>query len=193
MNSEMIRARQIGMLQVDIFGHSELSKTMAPWALMEAKMALAKGLEHDLRERRFAMVDWAGDGGLFAIECKSVADFDTVVLGGEVAFCVLRDVNRRYSRSFPDGARFSLRVSAHLGSVLTVRDPRFWHGNELNFFVKHERDLSEPNKFSITLQLREMLSREQREKFPEGLAIQKTVAGRDIRLHFHQRVWSSGR
>src|SRR5258708_29500250 len=75
---------------------------------------------------------------------------------------------RLYADRFPEGLRMLLRVSRHFGSILTVREPRFWHLKELNFFAKHERALSVPGMFSITKQLRDMLSQAQREKFPDS-------------------------
>ena len=88
-----IRSRQIGMLQVDLNRHSELSKSMAPGLVMEAKMELASDLEHHLRFKRLAPLLWAGDGGIFWIECITLSHFDSVILAGEMVFHVLQNVN----------------------------------------------------------------------------------------------------
>lgn len=80
----------------------------------------------------------------------------------------------------------TLRVSGHFGSILTVREPRFWHGKELNFFAKHERQLSAPDMFAITRQLREMLSQDQRIKFPQSRSLTRQIAGDGVCVYFHQ-------
>jgi hypothetical protein len=183
----IVRSRQIGMLQVDLNRHSELSAAMAPGLLMEAKMKLATDLEHGLLSRRLRRLYWAGDGGIFRIECTREDDFDAVVLSGEHVFRVLSSVNGLYADRFPKGYSLKLRVSGHFGSILTVREPRFWHGKELNFFAKYERELSAPGMFAITRQLREMLSQDQRMKFPDSRMLAIGIAGETIDVYFHQR------
>lgn len=182
----MIRSCQIGMLQVDLDRHSALSEAMAPGLVMEAKMQLARDLEHHLRSWRLGLISWAGDGGIFGIECRKMADFDAVVLGGELVFHVLNNVNAMYAKRFPSGRKLILRVSGHFGSILTVPEPRFWHGRELNFFAKHERELSSPGMFSITRQLRDTLSQEAREKFPDNRGITKTIGNELVAIYFHE-------
>lgn len=183
--AQPIRFRQIGLLQVDIHRHSELSEAVPPGLLMEAKMKLAKDLEHHLRSIRLAPFAWAGDGGVFWIECEKVGDFDAIILAGELVFRVLPSVNALYASRFPEGRSLSLRVSAHYGAILTTPDTRFWHGRDLNFFMKNERRLSEPGMFSITRQLRDMLSMEQRTKFPECRSIVKEMDSERTPIYFH--------
>jgi len=182
----LIKSCQIGMLQVDLDHHSDLSNAMAPGLVMEAKMQLARDLEHHLLSKRLRCLNWAGDGGIFWIECVREGDFDAVVLAGEVVFRVLNSVSALYSDRFPEGQRMTLRVSGHFGSILTVPEPRFWHGRELNFFAKHERELSAPGMFAITRQLRETLSQEQRKKFPDNRCLVKTIAGEPVAIYFHE-------
>jgi hypothetical protein len=186
MHSDTIRSRQIGMLQMDLNKHSELSQVMAPGLLMEAKMELARDIEYHLRSKRLALLGWSGDGGIFWIECSRLPDFDAVVQAGELVFHVLRHVNGLYVGRFPEGRELSLRVSAHFGSILTVAEPRFWHGRDLNFFAKNERHLSEPGMFSITKQLRDTLSQEQRMKFPESRSIVKEIDSERTVIYFHE-------
>jgi hypothetical protein len=189
----IIRSCQIGMLQVDLDHHSDLSNAMAPGLVMEAKMQLARDLEHHLLTKRVKCLTWAGDGGIFWIECVRENDFDAVALAGEVVFRVVNSVNALYADRFPAGQKMILRVSAHFGSVLTVPEPRFWHSRELNFFAKHERELSAPGMFGITKQLRDMLSQEQREKFPEAFRITKDIAGQAVPIYFHQSYGGAAR
>ena len=184
--SALFRSRQIGMLQVDLNLHSQLSNAMAPGLVMEAKMELANHLERHLLLQRLRCLAWAGDGGIFWIECLRESDFDAVVLAGESVFQVLGSVNALYADRFPERQRMTLRVSGHYGSILTVREPRFWHGKELNFFAKHERELSAPAMFAITKQLRDMLSQEQRMKFPEGRRLARQIVGETVYVYFHR-------
>jgi len=179
------------MLQVDLNRHSDLSKAMAPGLVMEAKMELANDLEYHLRSKRLAPLFWAGDGGIFWIECITLSHFDAVISAGEMVFHVLKNVNDRYANRFPRGHQLQVRVSGHFCSILTVPDTKFWHGDELNFFVKNERQLSEPSMFSITAQLRDTLSQEARDKFPENRCVERDIGGKRIRVYFHQSYGST--
>jgi hypothetical protein len=164
----MIRCRQMGLFQVDVSAHAHIAKSMSPGLMLEAKMQLGHQLEHLLWWQGLRCLNWAGDGGIFGIECRRPSDFDSVVLAGEISFRVVRDVNASYLNQLPRDCQMSLRVSGHFGSLFTVPDPRFWHGEDLNWFVKNERHLATPGMFSITKQLRDKLSQEQRLKFPDS-------------------------
>jgi hypothetical protein len=174
------------MLQVDVHGHSALAEMMAPDLIMEAKIDLACRLEKELGSRSFRSISWAGDGGVFSIQCGCPTDVDAAIEGGEAVFRVLRGLNARFRTRFPDGITLPLRVSAHFASVLTVADPRFWHSSEMNFFMKHERDLAVPGCFTITKDLRNNLTQCERLKFPEKLSLQKMVSDRPLELYFHE-------
>jgi hypothetical protein len=177
---------------MDLHKHSQFAEEMGPELVMEAKMAFADNLRDRLRSLKLAKLCWAGDGGVYWIEWIRIGDSDAVVRGGELVFEVLRDVNSLYARRFPDDRELAIRVSGHYGWILTVPDPGLWHSSDLNWFMKGERRLSEPGRFSITAELRNTLSQEQREKFPEHLRQQAEIDHTKVDLYFHKNYGAPG-
>ncbi len=184
---QIVRVRQMLLLQADMAGHSRLARMMAPESIMEIKIALASDLIHQMERAGLGLFVWAGDGGVFCLEIRSPSDVNALIKAGELVFSVLRDINRRYACLLPAGQRLALRVSAHVGQIWTVPERRFWHGEDLNFAMKHERALGEANRFSITEPLRKMLSHACREIFPDRCRVTKKVDGRRMPIWFHRK------
>lgn len=186
-NRQTVRVRQMLLLHVDLVGHSRLARRMAPESMMEIKIALADELESRLKRAGLSICVWAGDGGVFCIECKSPSDVEALIKAGELVFSVLRDINRRYALVLPTRIRLALRVVGHVGQIWTVPQRHFWHGEELNLLMKYERALGQANRFAITEPLYKMLSNGCRDNFPDRCRVTKTTDRRRMTIHFHRK------
>lgn len=139
---------EFGMMQVDIAGHSKLVGNEQD--KQQTKVHLKTFIEgiasacYDLEK-----LSWQGDGGQFIIWIRN-QDVDSLVT---CCFHILKDMslfNSLRSVWTHLDSPISLRISAHIGSILFNGDKETLHGDSLNFFIKSERGLSETNTVSIT-------------------------------------------
>ncbi|HEY0320013.1 MAG TPA: isochorismatase family protein [Pyrinomonadaceae bacterium] len=158
------QVKKLALLQVDIAGHSKMSKDFAADKVMEVKVKLAESLVADLSTLGFGGVFWAGDGGMFMIEVTHNRDTVALIDAWRRITTLLGGINQQY-RSFFANHDIQLRVSAHIADVLVHTHPRYWHSEELNFFAKHERDIGEIDTFRVTGAVFDMLPHEQRQLF----------------------------
>ncbi len=151
---------------------------------MELKVFFAERLIESLRGQDFQTIAWAGDGGLFALDCHDVDDYDNLVNAADIVFETLGETLFRYSVFLPPDGTVAVRVSAHVGEIYVIDAPHFWHGEELNFFAKHERELSQSGMFSITEAVRKNLSHMKQREFPPERSALRIIDNRRVFLYF---------
>ena len=155
---------EFGMMQVDIAGHSKWSGNIQDQQKTKERLKLfIEGIASVCYDAE--KLGWQGDGGqfIFLIRNQNVDSLVTCCIH------ILKDMSLFNSlRSIWTYLDFpvSLRISAHMGSVLFNGDKETLHGDSLNFFIKSERGLSETDTVSITEDVFEQLrNKELRDTF----------------------------
>lgn len=139
---------EFGMMQVDVAGHSHWKGNKRDQQKTKENIkvfidGIVSGCYNGIK------LSWPGDGGQFLFFIRE-QDVDPLVA---CCFHVLRDqgiFNSLFGVWTYLEMPVSLRISAHIGTVLFNGDRETLHGDSLNFFLKHERQLSDVNSVSIT-------------------------------------------
>lgn len=157
--------RKLLLLQVDIEGHSRLSKEHRPADVMKMKVELAELLGEQLRAQGFKGMGWQGDGGMFALDVSdNVALLDKAVSAWRPIRHIAKIISKNYQHLFGEQL-IALRSSAHVCRVYVHPDPRYWHAEGINSFAKAERDLGRRDEFVITGELYRELPQESKQEF----------------------------
>ena len=159
--------KKLLLVQVDIEGHSKLSKDERPAEVMEMKVMLAELLAAKLSDHGFKGMGWQGDGGMFALD---VSDNVALVDKAVSSWRLIRQVAERISTTYPhlfSEQLIPLRTSAHVCRVYVHPDPRYWHAEGINAFAKAERDLGRRDNFVITGDLYRELPQESKHEFEQ--------------------------
>lgn len=169
--------RVFGLLQFDICGHSELSKSIGPSAMQKIKKRL-----RDMGGRTAYLyggweLGFLGDGAIYAfLEDQGTVSDPTV----EAGLHILHELIFFNELIMIDGLSsqpIALRLSCHRGEAKFSRDPGIMHGNAMNRFFKHERDIGLPDSIVITAALYDNLTskilrnRFEKHKFSEKLGM----------------------
>lgn len=94
----------------------------------------------------FDRLYWLGDGGVFACRLKKNNDLDDAVKAVDIAFDWFK-----IFQSYAEGAeKLSFRATATVVDVLIYPEASHWFSEELNEFLKYERELALTNAFVIT-------------------------------------------
>ena len=150
----------------------------------KAKRELALRIYKVMGRVGFAEVFWRGDGGLYAAE-------ETV--NGSKVIEAARKLRKEFSAwqkskkyADLDLSSLALRISCHSCQILIGPDPRFWSGEGLNLFCKHERELSHEGAIAIT---EEIFSdaRKLADDF-RALCVEKEFDGNDKWLVYYDRT-----
>lgn len=169
------QVKKLLLLQVDIEGHSKLSKEMRPADVMKMKVELAELLGDRLKADGYKGMGWQGDGGMFALD---VSDNVTLLDKAASSWRSIRHaaeiISKRYPHLFKEGV-IPLRASAHVCSVNVHPDPRYWHAEGINEFAKAERDIGIRDNFMITGELYRELPEEAKQEFE--LFLQSVTVG----------------
>lgn len=159
--------KRLVLLQVDIEGHSRLSREERPADVMKMKVELAEALAERLKAEGYGGVGWQGDGGMFALDITASVDLvDKTVPAWRAVRHVADQISKRY-RHILAGEQVPLRTSAHVCDAIVHPDPRYWHSEGLNAFAKAERDLGRRGRFVITGELYRELPEEAKQEFTE--------------------------
>jgi hypothetical protein len=148
-----------GILQLDIANHSKLpGSDIAKQKTKENLHRFASGILTTIHGA--FELNWPGDGGQFLFHIADpMTDYDNVVVGAihlNNALDFFNDLKAGFNLL---EVRIELRISCHEGRLLFSRNPNEISGDELNYFLKHERDIGERNKVTITEEVHKRLSR----------------------------------
>ena len=164
--------KKLLLVQVDIEGHSKLSKENNADEVMLLKIKLADELAKSLGAYGFKGMGWQGDGGMFALEVGSNnKQLDKTALSWRSIKHAAKFISNEHSKLLK-GEIIPLRASAHVCYVRVHPDPRYWHSEGINEFAKAERILGICDAFVITGELYRELLEQAREEFEE---LPKTV------------------
>lgn len=169
--------KKLLLLQVDIEGHSRLSREERAADVMKMKVELAQLLAERLGADGFKGMGWQGDGGMFALDVSdNVALVDKAASSWRSIRHAAENISKRYDHLL-EKKLIPLRVSAHVCNVHVHPDPRYWHAEGINDFAKAERDLGRRDTFVITGELYRELPEEAKKEF-ERLGKDVTVGRR---------------
>jgi hypothetical protein len=148
--SETVVVHAKVLLQVDLEGHSAWLRAARskPEAVSE-RITLAKRLHASLAQFNFDLVSWKGDGGVYAAsEDAGAGNFDFSIAAAEAATQVFANwrAENKESRSV-----LRLRLSIHYAPKVYVHsDPGYWTSDDLNVFIKYEREIGVSGTIAIT-------------------------------------------
>ncbi|MDE2590912.1 MAG: hypothetical protein KGL95_14750 [Patescibacteria group bacterium] len=150
------------LLQVDLanhtkwFGDKKADKN-------HAKKELAMLFTNELKDKyEFDKLFWAGDGGIFVRTSEAAKNSDTVIDVADTIYELFGKWKKKYRKL--ETKLLNIRVSAHMFQIFTDSDPGFWTSEELNNFIKYERDMSEKG-FAVTKQIRDLLTASKQKRF----------------------------
>jgi len=154
------------LLQVDLANHTKWFGDKKP-EKNNAKKELAMLFTDELKNQYgFHRLFWAGDGGVFVRTSEATQNFDVVVKAADIIY----ELFEKWKRKFKSlkTKLLDIRVSAHNSPIFVDRDPGFWTSEELNNFIKYERNISEEG-FVITKQIRDLLSASIQKRFTDHI------------------------
>ncbi|MFC1678681.1 NUDIX domain-containing protein [Elusimicrobiota bacterium] len=160
------------LVQVDLAGHSKwLRNSNDPIKAAHQRNQLASQITAKMKKKRFTLVSWAGDGGLFARSSVEDIDFDSSVHAAGAVANEFHSWLQKITRNAGPAAKppgLGLRISAHFADkILLHRNPGYWASNSLNTFMKYERHIGITGTIAVTRPLWDMLSEDLKAKFPE--------------------------
>ena len=179
------------ILQVDIVGHSRWVKEIGWSEARDHKVELADAIEKVVTsDNVFHKMHWAGDGGVFVALAQDASDGSQRSQPGRWIKAATDSLTtfKLWSEAHPRRNRLALRVSLHKAQVFVHSDPALWHSEDLNVFLKKERDIAIPGFIVITDEIFKALSTEDRNKWeslepgapiPWALYVQKDALADD--------------
>jgi hypothetical protein len=162
------------LLQIDLanhtkwFGEKKVEKN-------NAKKELAMIFTKELRNKyEFNRLFWAGDGGVFVRTSEATPNYDVVVDAADAVYELFEKWRKKYSEL--ETNLLDIRVCVHVSPIFADKDPGFWTSEDLNNFIKYERNISE-NGFSITKQIRDLLTSPKQKRFMNSVKEIKNKEG----------------
>lgn len=148
------RVRNVLLLQIDLQKHSSWLRDGSLPDKINAKKKLAENFELCIRRHGFAELFWAGDGGVYVAEMESSAD--SVIRAAYKLF----DVFCGWQLDYKDlnCAKLKIRLSAHLAAVYVHPESKYWTGEDLNTFIKNERDIGVADFIAVTEKVLQQLT-----------------------------------
>lgn len=150
------------LLQIDLANHTKWFREKQV-EKNTAKKNLAMLFEDELCNKYgFYRLFWAGDGGIFVKSSEASKNFDVVIDAADTIYQLFKKWKTQNKKL--DTKTLNIRVSAHNCQIFADEDPGFWTSEELNNFIKYERDISQ-NGFSITEKIRDKLTSSKQARF----------------------------
>lgn len=154
------------ILQFDIAGHSKWSDDMPGWSIHQLKSRLIEICTGIVNIYNGTTLNIAGDGGSF----KFPSNDESVSDSEEALICALHLHNSQSvfknimsSLGFPKELKANFRISLHRCNLMGAENPSTTHGEELNWFLKNEREIGISNRIVVTDSVFNALSRVFRE------------------------------
>jgi glycosyltransferase involved in cell wall biosynthesis len=145
---------RVVFFQVDLARHSSwvanATKNEAALGVAKTRAEFCDMLSAKLRYLGFDRVFWAGDGGLFARQYVIQSDANLVGEAARIAFEWFNEWTQLRK------LRLSLQLRAtgtYIDDVIIDRETGNWFSQDLNAFLKYEREFSYRNAFVITNEL----------------------------------------
>jgi hypothetical protein len=162
------------LIQVDLQGHSRWVESIASWPdALAARLDFVKQLTEGLRPFQFLKSHWAGDGGLFVAPVVTSGSVKAVKADSVVeAANACSEVFRNWRAGSDDRSQVGIRISLHQASIWTDDEPGNWFSDELNRFMKFERDLAMVGTVSMTeIVFRSLHGKNQQGWFPTKVMV----------------------
>lgn len=142
--------RIFAFLQVDVEGHSQLRG--ASIRIQKTKENLGTFVR-TLIEATYGgrQLVWTGDGGAFVFLVEDPSrDYDNAVTAATHVLQGLSFFNMMKASHNLLQQDLSLRVSCHEGRANWHHNPSYMHGQVINYFLKHEREIGHSNTVTVT-------------------------------------------
>ncbi|MGK7897733.1 MAG: hypothetical protein AB4372_29980 [Xenococcus sp. (in: cyanobacteria)] len=139
---------EIGLLQVDIAGHSSFQDSDR--ILHETKELFRKHSEGIAKIRNGKLFNYAGDGGSFMFLTGKGEGFEDLVFSAIQILKSISAVNEEAAIKTGFSDILSLRISCDSGTVVYNENPQVITADFVNRFLKNERKISLRNTVSIT-------------------------------------------
>ena len=139
-------------IQVDLQGHSRWIEAIDSWpTAIQIRKDFVRRLSDALKKFRFIQSHWAGDGGLFVAPAVATNTHKAVPAEDVLkAAYAAKNTFDKWRAKRPDCSRLGFRIGLHRTSIFIDNDPGNWFSNELNLFMKFERDLTTAGAISMT-------------------------------------------
>jgi hypothetical protein len=142
-----------------------------------ARKDFAERLRTHLRDHGFKRLFWAGDGGAFTLVLGGVDTADQACSAADEVFQVFQEWRQK-------NWDVGIRVSATLiKDVVVDSDPAYWYSPDLNTFLKYEREISVPDGFVITDELRRELAELAQQKRFEHRVHKRLPNGQSLTIY----------
>lgn len=150
------------LLQIDLANHTKWFGEKKPEKNL-VKKELAMDFTNELKNKyQFHRLFWAGDGGVFVRTSEATPNYDVVIDAADTIYALFEKWKKKNNKL--ETKLLNIRVSAHISQIFADKDPGFWTSEDLNNFIKYERNISEKG-FAVTKQIRDLLSAEKQKRF----------------------------
>lgn len=158
---------RLGFIQIDIVGHSKLSKKYPGLKIQQMRENLRKYFNALIKRNKGDTLNYAGDGGIFFFAIDDLEkDFDSLI---QIAVDFL-DLLKTFIKNKIDGnildEDIKLRISCHSCHCIFKTRYSDISSSEINEFFKNERYYGQVNGIGITDELyRQIYNNRLRGKF----------------------------
>ena len=145
-----------GMIQLDIKNHSDWKG--ADSSKRKTKSNLKNVLSNICAIYDFKVFSWNGDGGVFYIPIKDQEkDYDLIV---QCSMHILNEINLFNKLEWQNRLKdpIYVRICCDIVCFTYTEDLSTIHSEQLNFFIKNERKMSEIKSITVTNKLYEQLT-----------------------------------
>ena len=125
---------EIGLLQIDIVGHSKIQDTDIN--LKTAKDKFRSLIEGIVKTRNGLLFSWAGDGGAFMFRLNTGEGFNEMCFSAKQMLDGLPATNREITISTGFNNTISVRISCDSGMVVYDKDASQISGDFVNKFLR---------------------------------------------------------
>ncbi len=142
---------EIAVIHIDIAGHSKIN--IPPRDLQKARKYLQKYVSALVNVQKKSEVSWAGDGGWCAIQIDEGTDFVIAVDAAVDILNMMHRINELLIRESIIQDPLNVRICVHTMNVEMDESIDHIYADELNTFLKNERELSIPNNLVISREI----------------------------------------
>jgi hypothetical protein len=136
------------LIQVDLEGSTLwLASASSRPELVDDRVDLAERINKILRQNRFKLLSWKGDGGVYESPSERGGGLEFAV---EAAFAAAKEFSNW--RSIKENrASLRLRTTVHFAPDIYVhKNHDYWASDDLNVFIKYEREIGVSGTVAVT-------------------------------------------